>query len=205
MRIGVFGGSFDPVHVGHLWIAEAARETLQLAEVRWLPAAQSPLKPTGPVATGPQRLSMLQLALAGVEGHVIDDRELRRGAVSYTIDTVQELCQELPGADLMLIIGSDSLATMRQWHRPEDLLQKILLAVVQRGGDPDPDFSVLEGLVSQERIATFQQHVIPMPLIEISSSEMRQRVAQGRSIRFRTPRAVEAFIHSERLYQSPPT
>lgn len=204
MRIGVFGGSFDPVHLGHLWIAEAAREALQLQEVRWLPAAQSPLKPNGPVATGPQRLSMLQLALAGAEGHVIDDRELRRGAVSYTIDTVLELCDELPGADLMLIIGSDSLATMRQWHRPEALLQKIVLAVVQRGGDPDPDFSILDGLVSQERIATFRRHVIPMPLIEISSSEMRQRVAQGRSIRFRTPRAVEAFIQSERLYQSMP-
>ena len=201
MRIGVFGGSFDPVHLGHLWIAEAARETLALTELRWIPAAQSPLKSGGPTASGSQRMTMLQLALAGLEDTIVDDRELRRGDVSYTVDTISDLQRELPGAELVLIIGSDSLATMQQWHRAAQLLGMTTLAVVRRGGEPEPDFSVLQGLVDPERIDLFRRCIIPMPLIEISSSELRERVAQGRSIRFRTPRAVEAFIRAEELYR----
>jgi len=200
MRVGVFGGSFDPIHLGHLWIAEAARETLALSQIRWVPAAQSPLKPDGPIASGSQRVTMLQLALAGLEGHQIDERELFRGDVSYTVDTIRELRNEFPGVEWLMIIGGDSLATMRQWHQPELLLQMAIPAVVHRGGEPEPDFSVLQGIASEERIRMFRNNVIPMPLIEISSSELRQRVAQGRSIRFRTPRAVEAFIQAERLY-----
>lgn len=202
MRIGVFGGSFDPVHIGHLWIAEAAQEAFGLTQLHWVPAAQSPLKSDAPTATGSQRVTMLQLALAGLEGHEIDERELHRGDVSYTLDTIKELTGELPEVEWLMIIGSDSLATIGQWHQPESLLQMVIPAVVRRGGEPPPDFSVLRGLVSEERIETFRSNVIPMPLIEISSSELRQRVAQGRSIRFRTPRAVEAFIEAERLYLS---
>ncbi len=203
MRIGLFGGSFDPVHLGHLWIAEAARESLELSQIRWLPAAQSPLKPTGTAASGAQRLSMLQLALAGADGHVIDDRELRRGGVSYTVDTMAELKQELPDAHWWMIIGSDSLATIQQWNRPESLLEMVIPAVVRRGGEPEPDFTVLQGLVPESRIELFRRSIIPMPLIELSSSEMRERIRQGRSIRFRTPRAVEAFIDAEELYDRP--
>lgn len=201
MRVGIFGGSFDPIHLGHLWIAEAAKETLALTELRWVPAAQSPLKPSGAVASGPQRLAMLQLALAGWEGNVIDERELRRGEVSYTVDTIRDLRQEFASAELFMILGSDSLASMRDWHRPEELLRLVIPAVVRRGGEPEPDFSVLDGLVEPQRIERFRQCVIPMPLIEISSTELRQRIAQGRSIRFRTPRAVEAYIQAERLYR----
>ena len=203
MRIGVFGGSFDPVHLGHLWIAEAAREALALTQLRWVPAAQSPLKPNGPTASGSQRVTMLQLALAGLEGHQIDERELSRGNVSYTLDTMRELQNELPDVEWLMIIGSDSLASIREWHQPDELLQMAIPAVVRRGGEPEPDFSVLRGLVAEERIAVFRRNVIPMPLIEISSSELRQRVAQGRSIRFRRPRAVEAFIQAEGPYLSP--
>lgn len=200
MRIGVFGGSFDPIHLGHLWIAEAACEVLSLSEIRWVPAAQSPLKPGGPVASDLQRLAMLQLALAGLEGHVIDQRELHRSGVSYTVDTIAEMRNELPNAEWLMIIGSDSLSTIRDWHQPQSLLEMVIPAVVQRGGQPKADFSVLSGLVSDERIELFRRHVIPMPLIEVSSSGLRQRVAEQKSIRFRTPRAVEAFIEAEKLY-----
>ena len=93
MRIGLYGGSFDPVHLGHLWIAESARDYLQLDEVRWIPAAQSPLKESAPKASCEQRLTMLHLALSGAEGHCVDDRELRRGDVSYTVQTLQEICK----------------------------------------------------------------------------------------------------------------
>ncbi len=201
MRIGVFGGSFDPVHIGHLWIAEAAFESLELTEIRWIPAAMSPLKPRGPTASDAQRLEMLKLAISGCEGYVVDDREIRRGEISYTVDTMEELHQEYPQAEIVMILGSDSLATIRQWRDANRLLNLALPAVVQRGGDEQMDFSVLDGLVAEDRLEAIRSAVIPMPLIEISSRDMRSRVAEGRSIRFRTPRAVEALINAERVYQ----
>lgn len=200
MRIGVLGGSFDPPHIGHLWIAEAARESLDLDEVRWIPAAVSPLKPEGPTATDEQRLQMLRLAVSGCESYEVDDRELRRGSVSYTTDTLVELRQEFPEAEFFLIMGSDSLATIQQWHEPERLLQLATLAVVQRGGDEVIDLAVLDGLADAQRQKEIQSARIEMPLIELSSREMRRRVALDRSIRFRTTRSVEAYIRAESIY-----
>ncbi len=201
MRIGIFGGSFDPVHVGHLWIAEAAIESLSLDHIRWIPASVSPLKPDGPKAPNDARLQMLRLAVSGCENHIIDDRELRRGDVSFSVDTVAEMQVEFPRAELFLVIGSDSLATIRQWHQPQRLLELALPAVVQRGGEPEIDLGVLEGLVDQPRLAEIRRHVISMSLIEISSRDMRARIAKGRPIRFRVPRAVEAFLEAEGLYR----
>ena len=143
---------------------------------------------------------MLRLGIAGAEWHVIDDREIRRGDISYTIDTVSDLQAEFPADELVLIIGADSLASMRQWKDPERLLRQVTLGVVHRGGDPSPDFSVLQGIVDADRIHRFEQHVIQMPLIELSSSELRSRLAREKSIRYRTPRAVEALIYAKRLY-----
>ena len=201
MRIGIFGGSFDPVHIGHLWIAEAALEYLKLNEIRWIPAATSPLKPHGPVASDADRLQMLRLAVSGCENHIVDEREIQRGDVSYTVDTIAGLQQEYPQDELLLVIGSDSLASIRQWHQPERLLQLVLPAVVQRGGEADLDFSVLEGLVDEDRIEQIRQCVISMPVIEVSSRDLRRRIGEGKSIRFRTARAVEAMIESQNLYR----
>ena len=202
MRIGVFGGSFDPVHLGHLWIAESALESLELDELRWIPTAQSPLKPSGPVASNEDRLQMLRLAVSGREKFVVDDRELRRGEVSYTVDTMTELQKEIPDAQWILIIGSDSLASFQKWHQPKKLLEMTSLAVVQRGGEPDIDFQMIKGLTSEDRIADMQRQVIKMPVIEISSTEIRQRVQSGKSIRFRVSRPVDAMIHTQNLYSS---
>lgn len=201
MRIGIFGGSFDPVHLGHLWIAEAATEKLALDRLLWIPSATQPLKPDGPVAGNEQRLEMLRLAISGRAGHEVDDREIRRAGVSYSVDTVAELGKENPGADLFLIIGSDSLSSMRRWHQPERLLSQVVLAVVQRGGEESIDFSVLQGLVGQDCIDLFRQCVIEMPVIEISSSEIRERAGQGSSVRHRVPRAVEAYLAANRVYR----
>lgn len=201
MRIGVFGGSFDPVHIGHLWIAETALESLELNEIRWIPAATSPLKPHGPVASDQDRLQMLRLAVSGCENHIVDDREIQRGDVSYTVDTIAELQQEYPQAKLFLIIGSDSFASIRQWHQPQRLLELTVPAVVQRGGEQQLDFSVLEGLVDRDRIELIRKHVISMPVIEISSRDLRRRIAEKKSIRFRTPRAVEAMIQAQNIYK----
>jgi len=200
MRIGIFGGSFDPVHLGHLWIAEIALESLELDEVRWIPAAKSPLKPGGPVASEDDRVQMVRLAVAGCGQHIVDDCEIRRGEISYTVDTIVEMKTRFPDAEFLIIMGSDSLATIRKWHQPDRLLQLAIPAVVQRGGEPAIDFSVLDGLIDQEGIERISRHVIPMPLIELSSSDLRRRIADGRSIRFRVPRAVEAMIASKGLY-----
>lgn len=204
MRVGILGGSFDPVHVGHLWIAEAALESLQLDQVRWMPAATSPLKRGGPRASAEDRLQMVRLALAGSDSHAVDDREVHRGGVSYTVDTLAEMSEEQPQDQHFLIVGSDSLASFRRWHQPERLLALVTLAVVHRGGEPAPDYSVLQGLASDSEIRRIRQHEIPMPRIEISSSEIRERVASGRSIRFRTPRPVETLIAAAGLYREPP-
>ena len=203
MRIGILGGSFDPPHVGHLWIAEAVRESLKLDEIRWIPAAISPLKPDGPVASNEQRRQMLGLAIAGCESYRLDDRELKRGDVSYTLHTLQELKKELPDAEFFLIMGSDSLASIRHWHQPQRLLELVTLVVLQRAADDSVDFSVLSGLASETDIQRIRESQVTMPLIELSSSELRQRVGKGQSIRFRTPRSVEAFIKAEKLYMQP--
>lgn len=144
---------------------------------------------------------MLKLAVSGCEKHIIDDCEIRRGEVSYSVDTVQEIREKFPDAELFLVIGSDSLATMRQWHQPQRLLEHALPAVVQRGGEAEIDFSILEGLVDAQRLAKIRRHVISMSLIEISSRDMRARIAAGHSIRFRVPRAVEAFLQDKDLYR----
>ena len=145
---------------------------------------------------------MLRLAVSGREKFVVDDRELRRGEVSYTVDTMTELQKEIPDAQWILIIGSDSLASFQKWHQPKKLLEMTSLAVVQRGGEPDIDFQMIKGLTSEDRIVDMQRQVIKMPVIEISSTEIRQRVQSGKSIRFRVSRPVEAMIHTQNLYSS---
>lgn len=200
MRIGLFGGSFDPVHLGHLWIAESAIEALDLNQLYWIPAATSPLKPNGPIASEALRAEMLRLAISGSEKQIVDELELSRGDVSYTIDTVEQLQAKQPDTDFILIIGSDSLASIQKWHQPKRLLEKVLIAVVHRGGDPPIDLSVLEGLVTPDRFREIERSIIHMPVIEIASSDLRHRIAMGRSIRHRVPRSVEALIDANRLY-----
>lgn len=200
-RIGIFGGSFDPVHLGHLWIAEAARERLSLDQVSWIPAATSPLKPGGPIAGDEERMRMIRLAISGNPQFVLDDREIRRGEVSYTVDTISEIKAGQPEADLYLIIGSDSLASLDRWHEPKRLLGLVRLAVISRGGEPPIDFSVLEDLADPVCQQSVRDHVVPMPRIEISSSELRRRIQAGKSIRYQTPAAVEAMIEASKLYR----
>ena len=200
-RIGIFGGSFDPIHLGHLWIAQAAVESLQLSEIRWIPAATSPLKRNGTVASDENRLQMVRLAVSGNEKFVLDDREIQRGEISYTVDTIAEIKAEQPDDDFFLIIGADSLSTFGRWHQPSRLLDMVIPAVVARGGDPPIDFSILEDLTTKDRIESIKKHVVTMPLIEVSSTDLRKRIADGKSIRYQVPAAVEAFIRAENLYR----
>jgi nicotinate-nucleotide adenylyltransferase len=146
---------------------------------------------------------MLRLAIAGhAELHVCDLEILRPG-VSYTVDTLELLRHQHPEHDFYLLMGADSLVDFVTWRDPERICQLAIPLVVHRAGSPAPDIERLAGVVKRDRLANIKQAQVEMPLIDLSSSDIRQRVAEGRSIRFRTPRAVEMFIHAHQLYRTP--
>lgn len=205
MRLGIFGGSFDPVHYGHLLLAECCRETLALDEVWLVPAATPPHKQQRTLAPGKARLEMLELALADHEQLRPCALELERGGVSYTVETLSAIRQQRPEAELLLLLGADSLRDLPTWRQPERIVELALPVVVRRGGAPEPDFSVLEGLVTPQRLEAIRRVQVEMPLIELSSTDLRRRARLGLSLRFRTPRAVEEYIRAHGLYRDPPS
>jgi nicotinate-nucleotide adenylyltransferase len=146
---------------------------------------------------------MLELALAGHEQIKSSHLEIDRGGISYTVDTLAAIRQEHPNAALFLLMGADSLHDLPTWREPARICELATIAVVRRGGSPEPDFSVLKPIVSDERRTAFQQAQVQMPLIELSSTDLRHRAATGQSLRFRTPRAVEKYIETHGLYQPP--
>jgi nicotinate-nucleotide adenylyltransferase len=201
MRLGLFGGSFDPVHYGHLLLAECAREVLSLDEVWLLPAAVPPHKQARELAPAQARLEMLELALAGHEQLRASPMELERGGVSYTVQTLAAVHEQQPAAVLFLLMGADSLRDLPTWREPARICALATPAVVRRGGSPEPDFSVLAPFVSAQRQSEIRAAQVEMPLIELSSTDLRRRAAAGQSLRFRTPRAVEKYIETHALYR----
>jgi len=201
MRLGIFGGSFNPVHYGHLLLAESCREACALDEVWLIPAAVPPHKQGVELAPGKARLEMLELALAGNEQLRPSAIELERGGVSYTVETLARIAEEKPGASLFLLMGADSLEDLPTWREPERICTLATPVVVRRAGSPEPDFSALASLVSVERLAEIRRWQVEMPLVELSSTDLRQRVAAGQSLRYRTPRAVEKYIETHKLYR----
>lgn len=201
MRLGIFGGSFDPVHYGHLLLAECAREQLALDEVWLMPAAVSPFKVGRTQAPAKARLEMLELALAGSDHLRASPLEIDRGGVSYTVDTLAEIAARQPDAELYLLMGADALRDLPTWRESQRICELATPAVVRRGGSAQPDFSGLAAIVSAERIEAIRAAQVQMPLIELSSTDLRARAAAGQSLRYRTPRAVEKYIETHRLYQ----
>ncbi|XZE54948.1 nicotinate (nicotinamide) nucleotide adenylyltransferase [Planctomycetaceae bacterium SH139] len=216
-RIGILGGSFDPVHYGHLILAETCREHLRLDQVLLIPAATSPLKPRGPNASGRQRMEMLQLALDASQDSAsdnsasdnsasadlrVDSLELDRGGVSYTLETVRLLAAREPHSQLVLLIGGDSLASLADWHQPAELLKLVELGVVTRSGHAEPDLGAAQAMLPAAERALFRGSLVPMPTLELSSTELRARIAAGQSIRFRTPPAVVDYIKAAGLYRA---
>jgi nicotinate-nucleotide adenylyltransferase len=202
MRIGIFGGTFDPVHYGHLLLAESAREQCRLDEVRFVPAATPPHKQGQTVTPAEARLDMLRLAVGGHETFTVCDSEIRRGGVSYTVDTLQGLRQEHPNAELFLLVGADTLIDLPNWREPQRVLELAVPVVVGRPGSAEPNYGVLSHLVAPDRLATFGTCRVEMPAMGISSRDLRRRAAEGRSIRYQVPRAVEAFITAHNLYRT---
>jgi len=201
MRLGLYGGSFDPVHYGHLLLAECCRETLRLDEVWLIAAAVPPHKQTRTLAPAKHRLEMLELALAGHEQLRASRLEIDRGGVSYTVETLAAVREQHPAATVYLLMGADSLRDLPTWREPGRICDLAFPAVVRRGGAPEPDFSVLAPLISAERLAMVRGAQVQMPLIELSSTDLRERAAAGKSLRYRTPRAVEKYIETQGLYR----
>jgi nicotinate-nucleotide adenylyltransferase len=203
VRLGIFGGTFDPIHNGHLLLAETFREELRLDEVRFVPAAVPPHKQDEEITDGDKRVEMLKLSVASHPSFRIDTSELSRGGVSYTVESLRRLREELPEAEIFFLMGGDSLAEFLTWKEPGEILKLAVPVVARRGSDAPLDWSHLEGLVSEERMALIQASQFVTPLIEISSTDIRRRCAAGRSIRYRLPRAIEEYVLAQKLYERP--
>ncbi len=200
-RLGIFGGSFDPVHYGHLLLAESCREQCQLDQVWLLPAASAPHKLERGCTSARHRVEMLRLAVGGHPALQVSTLEVDRGGISYTFETLETLHHQLPNADLFFLMGADSLEDLPHWREPQRICQLAIPVVVRRVGAAIPSLSVLAHLVDANRLALFHRCQVTMPLVDLASTEIRHRVANGQSIRYRTPRAVEEYIEAQQLYR----
>lgn len=200
MRLGVFGGTFDPIHFGHLLLAERCREECRLDEVAFLPAGVPPHKQGQVLTSGVARSEMLELAIAGQPRFRVDRRELSKVTPSFTVETLREFHREHPQAELVFLMGADSLADFSQWREPQEILDLAEVAVVGRLGSATADLAYYRQLWGDRRVAQISQ--VQIPHIEFSSREIRARVAARKSIRFMTPRAVECYIEDRGLYRS---
>ncbi len=206
MRIGVFGGSFDPVHLGHLIAAECCREQARLDRVIFMPAAVPPHKQDRRLTPADDRVQMLRLAVGGHEAFTISTREIDRGGVSFTVDTLAQLLETHPAEELFLLLGPDAIVEFPTWREPARILQLAQpLVMVREVLDDTNTFASdaqLAGLMGREQLAAVLAAAVRLPAIGIRASDLRTAVAAGRSIRFRTPRAVEAFITAHGLYRT---
>ncbi len=200
MKLGIFGGSFDPVHFGHLLLAECCREQRGLDAVWFLPAAVPPHKRDRELTPARQRVEMLKLAIAGNPAFSVCPYETNRGGVNYSVDTLTHIHEEDPGRELFFLMGEDMLLDLPHWKQPERVCQLSLPVVVHRAGMPPLDFSCLRAVITPERIEEIRRCQVEMPEIGLSGSDIRRRVAAGKSILYHTPRAVEKYIVRHKIY-----
>ncbi len=195
-RIGIMGGTFDPPHLAHLRISEEAREAFRLEQVLFIPAADPPHKQGRPITAYRHRYRMTELAITGNEAFAISDMERRREGPSYSLLTIRELAAQ-GDAELYFITGMDSINDLHTWYHPKELLSLCHFIGTTRPGDPGDlaalqrDFGDLAGKID----------FLTVPGMEISSTDLRERVRQSRSIRYLVPRAVEHYIREEGLYR----
>jgi nicotinate-nucleotide adenylyltransferase len=187
VRIGVFGGSFDPVHLGHLIAAQEAATRLGLDQVRLVPAGVQPLKRDAHAAPAADRLAMLRLAVEGDARLVVDDRELRRPGPSYTVDTLRELRAAHPDAELCMLVGADAAADLPTWHEATAIPSLARVVVLTRPGVRPP----AHPLIAQ---------TLDVPAIDIAATDVRARCRRGESVRYLVPDAVARYIAERRLY-----
>jgi nicotinate-nucleotide adenylyltransferase len=202
MRIGIFGGTFDPVHHGHLILAEQCREQCRLDEVWFVPAAMPPHKLDHSISPAKSRTEMLELAISGNPQFRVSRIELDRSGPSYTVATLDQLRTDEPANEFFLLVGADSLRDLPTWREPRRILELATIVAVNRG-----PASVVESDMARktaENLCADPSRVqwIQMPGIEIAATDIRQRVAAGRTIRYMVPRAVEMYIREHRVYET---
>lgn len=198
MNIGVLGGTFDPVHIGHLILAEEVRARLNLAEILFVPAGQPWLRVDSPISPAEHRVEMVRLAITDKPYFKLSTMEIERAGPTYTVDTVAELKARLEAGDeLFFILGWDNLAELPRWRQPSRLITMCRLVAVPRPGYPLPDLKALEASIPglSQRVM-----LIDKPEIDISASAIRDRVVQGLSIRRLVPEPVDEYIRQHKLY-----
>jgi nicotinate-nucleotide adenylyltransferase len=208
--IGVFGGTFDPIHYGHLRTAFELLRLLRLAEVRFVPAGDPPHRAV-PLADADRRLAMVRVAIAGQPGFVVDDREVRRRGRSYTLTTIAELRGEFPSTPICLLIGMDAFIGLPDWHRWEEILPLTHIVVAHRPGWEMPLAGVLGDLLAERQIDDVaglhaqpggRVFIHPVTQLEISSTQLREIVRSGRDPRYLVPDAVRDMIRETGCYTS---
>jgi nicotinate-nucleotide adenylyltransferase len=198
-RIGILGGTFNPIHLGHLLIAQDAMEQMKLDVVKFIPSATPPHKVVENLASERDRMRMIELAIRGNDRFEMDDVEIRRGGKSYSIDTLTELRRRDPRANFYFIIGADSLRELHLWREVERLVKLCTFVTVPRPGfEAKPAIDPHLNAATRRRL---RQHVLRGHACDIASREIRSRVANGRSIRYLVSDAVYEYIRRRRLYQ----
>lgn len=200
--VALYGGTFNPIHHGHLIAARAVAERLDIDRLVLIPSANPPHKRGGELADAADRLEMARLAIAGEPSFEVSDVEVRRSGLSFTILTVEGWRQQVgPDAPLYWIIGGDTLPELHSWYRIRDLAGLCRIVTAVRPGYETPDLAALERVLSPEQVTQLRADVLPTPRIDISATEIRRRFAEGRSIRFLVPEPVRDYIESRGLYR----
>ena len=200
MRLGIFGGTFDPIHTGHLILAEFCRDAQKLDRVLFVPAGTPPHKRDRQITSTDVRKEMVEMVIAGHPAFQLSTLECDRDGPSYTVDTLQGIQEQFPDDELFLILGQDMLSDLVNWYQPEKIIQTAHLIVGTRPGyqPPPADDSELNSAIQRAISGK-----VDLPGIEISSSMIRHRIANGQSVRYTLPRAVEALILAKGLYERP--
>ena len=201
MRLGVFGGTFDPIHFGHLITAEQCREQAELDRVWFVPAARPPHKQKYDITPFDKRAEMIRLAIAGNPAFAVLELEKDRPGPSFTADTLSELRRQHPNDELFLIVGSDCLPDLPTWHEPQRVLAQATLLVGARPGWPVWPPEKLRAALGMPADATLNEQIVTLPLVDITSRDLRQRFSDGRSGRYLVPHAVLAYIADKGLYR----
>lgn len=195
--LGIFGGTFDPPHLGHLILAAEARQQLSLTSLLWVLTPDPPHKPAAPILPLAHRLTMLQLAISGDADFELSRLEMDRPGPHYALDTLNLLAEQNPGAEMVYLMGGDSLRDLPTWHRPADLLSACRYLGVMRRPGASIDLPALEAILPG---ITSKVRFVEAPLLEIASHEIRQRVAEGRPFRYYLLPSVYEYILEHNLY-----
>lgn len=197
MKIGIMGGTFNPVHTGHIAFVRAFIDQIQLDQCFIIPARRSPFRMNEPLAEDLHRLQMLQLAFADIPHTFVSDIEIKREGLSFTIDTVNEIQSQYPGVEIYLLIGEDQAHRFKEWREWKELLQRVQLCIVQRTEDAN-----LQELIQQliHGLNVNMPLILKSPLFHVSSTLIRDSMSNNQSITGYVPETVEEYIHSHKLY-----